>query len=166
MTSLICVDIESLGVNPTFSRIVAIGLWGEKYPEPLILLEQDESILLKKFLKSLNDDDFKFVGYNCKGFDIPFLIIRCLKHGLNVSKLDVDSIDLMLLLSNLSGKEKYKRLTDWAEFFNIKTESDGSGKMTAELWGQNDFEGIKTHLKCDMIRTKEIFERLRKSGVI
>lgn len=160
-------DCETTSLSGFDGRIVAIGykLIGTN-PSVKCLMMENEKEMLEKFITLLEQHKPTLVGYNIRSFDITFLRLRCLKHGVNCAVLDgLQKIDLM---NTVSGLVPYKkRLSDWSCFLGLSNNSfEHSGAQVPELWANRDFESIKKHAVEDVERTERLYDALVKSGIL
>lgn len=149
-------DIETTGLYPIVHRIVCIGFAceGEKH----VIIDRDERGILRQFLELLRPDD-TLVGFKL-GFDYGFLVLRCLKHGLNPQKLiSCERIDLLKPVKELL-EGKWVSLQNLADYFELKYEKT-SGKKIPELWEAGDHEAIEKHCLIDVELTAQLFDRLK-----
>lgn len=83
---LIARDIHAGGLNPVTGEVVAVSM-ARGDNDPIVFyrtLEQPEEVLMADVIKYIQDSGFiTFVGYNVKGFDIPFLATRQLLLKMN-----------------------------------------------------------------------------------
>ncbi len=120
-------DIETLGLDPFESRIVAIGY---DLGDPEVLIGEEKEII-EKFLE-IPRDEVVLIGYNILGFDLPFLVARGLKHGINeIQKLRTGYvIDLMDVVSRYltTSKRRWVNQKEVCSFLGLETKDviDGS----------------------------------------
>ncbi len=149
-------DIETTGLYPIVHRIVCIGCMREA--EKVAIIDQDERGMLQQFLEFLQPDD-TMVGFNLD-FDYGFLVLRCLKHGLNPLRLiSCERIDLLRHVKNLLLGKRVS-LQALADYFKIKHEKT-SGVEIPELWEAGNHKAIKKHCLIDVELTAQLFERLK-----
>jgi len=148
-------DIESTGLYAIVHRAVCIGaMRGGKIE---YFIEKDEKKMLENFLAYLNVDD-TLIGFNI-GFDYGFLVLRCLKHKLDPSRLIArPRIDLMDIVVRLLNGSKVS-LQTLADFFRISY-TPASGKFAPEMWEAGDLDAIRHHCLSDIMLTSELHERL------
>jgi DNA polymerase III epsilon subunit-like protein len=148
-------DCETTGLYAIVHRIICIGAMREGKIEYFI--DRDEKKMLENFLAFLSVDD-GLVGFNI-GFDYGFLVLRCLKHKLNPSRLIArPRIDLMDIVVRLLNGSKVS-LQTLADFFRI-TYNPVSGKFAPEMWEAGDLDAIRHHCLSDIMLTSELHERL------
>ncbi len=157
------VDIETLGLDPFESRLIAIG-YDNGTKE--VLINEDEKELIENFLDVLNDNSkVVLIGYNIIGFDLPFLIARGLKHGIQeVQKLRTGYIiDLMDVVSRYltTSKRRWIKQKEICSFLGLDTRDVIDGSEIPRLFEQKEFEKIKQHCLNDLRLTKELFLKLK-----
>lgn len=92
------IDTETSGLYPIVHRVVCIGYMREG--EEAAIVDRDERGMLQQFMGSLRPDDV-VVGFNLD-FDYGFLVLRCLKHGLDPTRLvSCERIDLLRPINSL-----------------------------------------------------------------
>jgi DNA polymerase elongation subunit (family B) len=83
----IYLDIETTGLSWSQNHIIMIGVRfsdGFRYIDG-IFNDKDEKTILEKFLRFLNQWDGQnclLIGHNIFAFDLPFIIARCIHHGI------------------------------------------------------------------------------------
>jgi len=149
------IDVETTGLYPIVHRIVCIGYSCEG--EKRAIIDRDERGMLQQFLEILQFGD-ALVGFRL-GFDYGFLVLRCLKHGLNPQKLiSCERIDLQEPVRHLTeGRVSLQALADYFKLEYEKT----SGKEIPEQWEAGDHEAIKRHCLTDVELTVQLFEHLK-----
>jgi len=158
------VDVETLGLDPLESRLIAIGYDCNGSSE--VIIGEDERKIIENFLKVFNDcNDVVLIGYNIIGFDLPFLIARGLRHGIyEIQRLRTTYIiDLMDIVSRYltTSKRKWVKQKEICSFLGMDTRDVIDGSEIPRLFEQKDFETIKQHCLNDLRLTKELFFRLK-----
>jgi len=161
-------DIECTSLDSDVGMTVAIGLilpngetkifFAENPSEERKIIE--ESIeLIKKFKK-----EPIVIWY--AGFDIPFLVTRAIKHGLDISEIyDFKVIDLCKLVQK-NLKFRSNKLDEVSKFFGIEKNLSITGKDVHKLYlkaikgNEEAREKIVEHCKDDLLAMKKIFEKL------
>jgi len=134
-------DIETTGLYPFVHRIVCIG-WACEGKKRTVV-DRDERGMLQQFLDFLQPGD-TLVGYNFD-FDYGFLVLRCLKHGVNPQKLiSCERIDLMKPIKTLI-EAKGVSLQSLADFFGFEYEKT-SGKKNPRVLGKRRLRGHQAAL--------------------
>lgn len=107
--------VNRAGLYAEFSRIVCISVAYIKGGELIMCSysHREEAVLLARFMGALDSflkcrKDAKLTGHSVKGFDIPFIFRRCLKHGIICNRL-IDVADKKPWeVSALDTKELWK----------------------------------------------------------
>lgn len=142
-------DIETTGLDPFSDMVIAIGYSTNKRATVLM---GDEKEILMKFSKMLKRAE-KVVGFNITDFDMPFLLIRCIKHSVAISF--PEAVDL----SKLSPHRK--RLEDWCRFLNIKRTYELNGSRILELYLKGKLDLVKKHCLDDVKAAREVWSRYK-----
>ena len=109
--------------------------------------------MLLRFAKVLKGVD-KVIGFNITDFDIPFLLIRCMKHSTPIKLPEVFD------LSKLSPHRK--RLEDWCRLFNIKRSYELNGSRVLGLYLNKRLDLVKKHCLEDINAAETIWKRYKK----
>ena len=150
------IDTETSGLYPIVHRVVCIGYMREG--EEAAIVDRDERRMLQQFMGSLRPDDV-VVGFNLD-FDYGFLVLRCLKHGLDPLRLvSCERVDLLKPINSLLQGKRVS-LQALADYFKIEHEKT-SGKLIPELWEAGEHEAIKRHCLDDVRLTARLFDRLK-----
>lgn len=161
-----CFDIETTGLDPFSSRITAIGVSNGFGTDAMV--DKDEKYILEKFWEGVRRKYpyIRLVGFNCQGFDMPFLIIRSLKHNIKVFDLKGRIIDLREVLSNGNRYQKGK-LDDYAKLIGIEQKYNGySGFEAIRLWNENKLDELKEYVLTDVRITHKLYERMKETGIV
>ena len=153
----IFLDIETTGLSPLVHRVVCIGMADEE-KEPGTIIGENERDLLLKFWEAL-PDGAELVGFNLS-FDIGFLTLRCLRHGISpVKLLAAGKTDLSKLVRDIVPGERYMSLARLAKFFGIEKRTDGAA--IPDAWERRDLNAIQEHCEEDVAIVKTLWQILR-----
>ena len=164
---LLFLDIETTGLDPTNSNILCIGYSDGKKT----VVEHDTEIdSIISFLKLLSRPyDYALVGYNIKGFDLPFITTRAYANAIKpeyiVNLQLAYKIDLMRVVRNYmcAGRMKHD-LKTVCDIVGVDVENDDiDGSQVPEC---DDEEKIVEHCKKDVERVVKLFEELRPLCVV
>ena len=153
-------DIETMGLNPSYSEVILVGI--------MEVLSDGKCIITQYFAENKSeepellaalDEEFKkydyVLTYNGKHFDIPFIEKRFVKNGLKPCRTLPHNLDLYLLLNGHSELKKIlpnmkqKSVEEYMGFkIDRKDEISGadSVKMYEAFVSETD-ENIKADLK-------------------
>jgi len=168
--------ISELGLSPLTGKIIFIGVCISRTNEPSVSThsfgldgksERETLIEFWEFLNQVLSEDnwVKFVTYNGKEFDIPFILIRSTilnitnkVFKISTTPYSVDShIDLFL---NVFGKKS--TLNEWAFRYNLILSPDRiGGDMVQGLLNLGDFETIKSKCLEDCEITLKLYEKVK-----
>ncbi|RMH06386.1 MAG: hypothetical protein D6699_02385 [Aquificota bacterium] len=137
----------------------------EADPFPYEKLAQLEKSLLEKFWKFLDGAD-AIVSFNGKNFDLYFMKVRSMLHGIEIPPRFLNShsnfhIDLMEFLSDKRQEKSYK-FDFVCKKFGINTPKrfmDGS--MVMERFKRGDFKSIALYNLYDAIALAKLYLRLK-----
>lgn len=169
--------IKDYSCNPRLGRIVAISLnyRGEEKVNLVAPREEDEKEMLTTALTLLVDRDKNdlIVGYNSRGFDWPFLMVRAAYHRIdkyainkhreiwrNIEKRwdSTYHVDLMELVQCGGYSKSPGSLDDWSSFCGLASKKT-HGSEIYEMYKAGDFVGIQAHCEGDALRTALVFTR-------
>ena len=154
--------IDEAALHATSGRILAIGLLREgKYT----ILEGEESDVIKDFWSYYRRyDPQQFVGFNIRNFDLPYIIRRGFRRGIDYPRSIISGyrywreniIDLMDFWTLGVYGERIS-LDNFAKFLGIKGKN-GSGKFFGELY-KADRKAAIEYLKNDLDITHKIWDK-------
>lgn len=180
----------SLFLPPIFHQIVSwVGLWITSRMEPKEMASwtgNEEAEGVKKLADTLSQfKDFKVVHHNGKGFDLPLITYRAVKHGIVLPgrlfhhdiryRFSRDNVDLMDEFSNY-GASNYPGLKHLGALIGIPVKQTGMGSDVLEMYRKKEFSKIENYCHEDVMGTylvwlhlkftsgelkKDIFESLR-----
>lgn len=181
---------EGLGFSPLTGEIVALGVLdvdtdkgavyfqapGEEIPDSerdgVKFKQMDEREIIEQFWK-LADSSDEFIGFNSRGFDIPFIMIRSAIHGIRArkdlmagryayqQKFGANHVDLIDQLT-FYGAAKFKGgLHLWSRAFGIVSpKAQGvKGEDVAELYKNHQYLDIAHYNAEDLRATKELYKK-------
>jgi 3'-5' exonuclease len=168
-------DIESerkklLSLDPLLAKIACIGLYYPSTKITQLIMDQDESIMLKQFWNILAGFSGVFVSFNGQKFDCPFIIRRSMYHQIEPTNRDFlkytaynpmpEHFDVML---HISGREGYISLEHACQFLNVVSPKDGevSAENVAETYYKGEWDKIKQYCEKDLIATAELYLKVK-----
>ena len=140
---------------------------------------EGEKRILKQFWDFLDPVPTPwYIGYNIQGFDIPFLQVRALKHGLHqlARKLgrwstkpwDRKCIDLMHVWPRTgadkqawqSGLRGVGKLETVCHILGVELQTGVMGPEVWQAYLDRDTEGVESHLHHDIRQVRGVFKLL------
>jgi hypothetical protein len=152
---------------PMYHRMVSwVGLWIENTGQPRQKLSwngEDEKQGLENIFKAIGTyKDFGLIHHNGKGFDIPVLTYRAMKHGLQmpVRMNDYDiryryskhNVDLVDEFSNY-GASSWPKLKHLGQLIGIPFKQTGEGNQVLEMFRKNQLDLIEHYCYEDVMAT-------------
>lgn len=164
MNNVIVFDLSTEGLEPVKHRIIGISV--KTSLEERIFTSREEKHLLEMFWAYMRNKDFdKIIGFNSDNFDIPFLIVRSIKHKLPILKIRNKSIDLRKII--FGDEHKKGTLSDFQHLLGIEIVENGYAKMHMSLmWERDNMKNLKECLLNDVRITWKLYLRLRGAGLI
>ncbi|WP_461829011.1 ribonuclease H-like domain-containing protein [Aquifex sp.] len=129
-------------------------------------IKDKEKELLEKFFEDI-DGDLYLVSYNGKYFDIPFLRIRAMIHGIDFPAIFEDRdkhIDIVELLFRGRSYQFSKYSFDFiARHFGLKTPKERfDGKEVKNLFIAERYDTIAKYNASDVLVLYHLYKKLRK----
>lgn len=161
--------LERGALSPMTGRVLAIGLMEAGSDEVLIHHGDDEAALLKAFLDDAGDFiGGPLVGWNVKGFDIPFVSRRLWRYGMRPPKWwttrpgwgkEPMVIDLMEEWKCGDYKAPHTKLDHAAKFLGLDGKTGAHAKDFGKLYIE-DRESALAYLKRDVEIVANIYRRV------
>jgi predicted PolB exonuclease-like 3'-5' exonuclease len=151
-------------LNPIDSKIIAIGL-KQSNKDISIFFDSDEKKMLEDFWAELvtlrmGDPSNKIVGFNIKGFDLPFLVCRSFINGVEIAPfLLKDIFDIKENIHAFRYGNNRGKLKELAQMAGLEIYDDMGGAMVPEKYWPNDYETIKKYLQKDIEITEALHQR-------
>jgi len=185
---------EGLGFSALSGRIVALGVYdaekekGVVYYDPqdkkekeeeendITLKPASEKEMLAQFWKGAKEYD-RFVGFNSRAFDVPFMITRSAVNDVVPTKnlmrsryayqqsSDARHVDLMDELTFYGAVWRQKgSLHMWCRAFGIESPKAGgtTGDDVAALWKAGESKTIARYNGGDLRATKALYDKWHK----
>lgn len=166
---------ESEGLPaPPHHEVVCIGvLWfskGLKVKRIGIIGDgKEEAGILADFARFLDKHKPTIVTFNGRGFDLPVIAARCMKHGQPLMYYYRDRdvryrfssdghMDLLDFLSDF-GASKRSRLDVWAKLTGMPGKVGVDGKDVGPLVHAGRIQEVKDYCLCDVVQTAAVFLR-------
>ncbi len=152
---------------PMFHRMVSwVGLWIDNSGEPknkVAWSGEDEKQGLTELIQALSVyKDFGLIHHNGRGFDLPLITYRSLKHGLQLprrlSHHDIryrfsrQNIDLVDEFSNY-GASSWPKLNHLGQLIGIPFKQTGHGEDVLEMFRAGELSKIEHYCYEDVIAT-------------
>lgn len=144
---------------------------GEFKEDNFIFKQATEKEMLEKFWQGAKEYG-EFIGFNSRGFDVPFLMTRSVVHGIKPTRnlmegrylyqqRDAKHIDLQDQLTFYGATRKRGSLHLWSRLFNIKSPKSGgvTGDDVGRLFKEKKFLEIAKYNAGDLKATKELYEK-------
>lgn len=152
---------------PMYHRMVSwVGLWIENTGQPRQKLSwngEDEKEGLTQLFSALGAfKDFGLIHHNGKGFDLPVLLYRAMKHGLQMplrmnthdiryrfSKYNIDLVDEF---SNY-GASSWPKLKHLGQLIGIPFKQTGEGNEVLAMFNRKELDLIEHYCYEDVMAT-------------
>ncbi len=173
-------DIETTSLSGMDGRVTCIACMDEddKEEKISILWNEDEKIILETFFKMLCDEELLknnlvLLGFNIKSFDIPFIVKRAIVNEVFIpeSLLKSQIIDLRDICNSYELHfEKQSTATkgtlnEWAKIMGMEEKTE-DGLKCIDYFINREWDKLKEHCQYDVEITSELYERLKKIGLI
>jgi uncharacterized protein YprB with RNaseH-like and TPR domain len=167
-SSLIILDIETSSLEADAGIIIGAGVMSEAGQSEYFqaLNTKDEKPLLSKLLKRL-DSSSMIVTWSGRGFDIPFLTTRLLKHSMDpgpiLARTHLDLNEVVKSRLRLT----FTYLDHVCDFFEIKRDKGPMGLEVPHLYvkalegDETALKAIRDHCLDDLRVTREVFLKLK-----
>lgn len=160
---------------PMYHRMVSwVGLWVENTGKPAQKVSwngEDEAAGLNQLFKALlTYKDFGLIHHNGRGFDLPLLTYRAMKHNLQMPhrlnhydiryRFSKVNIDLMDEFSNY-GASSYPKLKHLGQLIGVPFKQIAEGNEVLEMYRRGELEEIEHYCYEDVIATYIVWLRMK-----
>lgn len=165
---IVILDIETSSLEADAGIVIGAGILPEPGKTEYFEAKRtdQEKNLLVKLLKRLGGYDV-IVTWSGRGFDVPFLTTRLLKHDLDpiplLAKIHLDLNEVVRSRLRLT----FTYLDHVCDFFGIRREKGPMGLEVPQLFvkalegDETALKSIRDHCVDDLNVTREVFLRLR-----
>ncbi len=162
--------IKSACLSPFTGRVIMIGCIQRQlsYEVHYEQIDIDEKFILRHFWELYDEHDF-VVGFNIKGFDLPFMARRSMKLGVTMpelmdrhNKYFLDKvIDLRDILACGEWQSKGS-LDDYSKFFGLPSKDNDVSKDFEYIWNTDKPRAIKGN-QIEVENIRDIFNIINKT---
>ena len=169
--------VAKAGLDGAYGRVCAIGMHASSGgASGCIMLndvEDGERDFLFNFVESVHTSlphgiPPVIVGHNITGFDLRFLMQRCMVHGVclpswwprDPKPWDSAVHDTMHMWA---GHRDYVSLDKLCIALGIEGKSGTNGADVAGMWERGEYEAIREYCMEDVLRTKACHERMMRA---
>jgi predicted PolB exonuclease-like 3'-5' exonuclease len=167
-------EAERLPAPPHHKVVVVGALWLDEahHPRKLGVLGElkDEAEILSDFARFIDERRPTIVTWNGRGFDMPVIAARCLRHGITLRHYycsrDVryrfspeGHLDLMDYLADF-GAAKPAKLDVVAKLIGMPGKVGVAGKDVGPLVYAGRVHDVRNYCLCDVVQTAAVFLRV------
>ena len=165
--------VKACSLNPRLGRIVCLAMKRENDPATCLTApnEGDEARLLLDFWEVLKREAFPQVGTWNGSFDLRFIVVRSLAHGILPTvavapwfrkyQYSPHFDAKMALLNWPSGYPSGEGLEEWSEFFGLPGKTDGmDGSQVYTRFLEGKLDEIAAYCIQDAEATAAIIDRI------
>ena len=160
---------------PMYHRMISwVGLWIENSGKPAQKTAwhgDDEVEGLKKLFDALlTYKDFGLIHHNGRGFDLPLLTYRSMKHNLQMPlrlnhydiryRFSKANVDLMDEFSNY-GASSYPKLKHLGQLIDVPFKQTAEGNEVLEMYKKGELEKIEHYCYEDVMATYIVWLRMK-----
>jgi len=161
---------------PPHHKVVVIGaLWLDEAHRPRKLgvlgESKDEPEILRDFAKFVDERRPTLVTWNGRGFDMPVIAARCLRHGITMKHYygsrDVryrfspeGHLDLMDYIADF-GAAKPAKLDIVAKLIGMPGKVGVAGKDVGPLVHAGKIQEVRNYCLCDVVQTAAVLLRVQ-----
>ncbi len=162
-------QLDKCALDIDLARIVAIGVQGSEYAEPVIYpcqSEREEKAALEALWSIVQPYPFpRLIGWNILAYDLPLLLRRSFYLGVSAPPIQMgkyrhpDIVDLMLTW-NFDGLVRTRSLAFVCKRLGIVVPDGINGAEVPGAIAAGRWEDVIAHARADVERMARIAERL------
>ncbi|MDZ7719250.1 MAG: ribonuclease H-like domain-containing protein [Balneolaceae bacterium] len=160
---------------PMYHRMISwVGLWVENGGKPVQKIGwhgDDEKEGLNKLFDALHTyKDFGLIHHNGRGFDLPLITYRAMKHNLQMPvrlnhydiryRFSKVNIDLMDEFSNY-GASSYPKLKHLGQLIGVPFKQTAEGNEVLKMYRENKLEEIEHYCYEDVMATYVVWLQMK-----
>ena len=160
---------------PMFHQVLSwVGLWIDNTGEPRNKVEwtgTNEKEGLEKLIEALSVyKDYGLIHHNGRGFDLPLINYRSLKHGLQLPRrmnhhdikyrFSQHNVDLVDEFSNY-GASSWPKLNHLGLLLGIPFKQAGEGNQVLEMYRKGELAKIENYCYEDVMATYVVWLRMK-----
>jgi predicted PolB exonuclease-like 3'-5' exonuclease len=167
--------VSSFSFMPLTNQVICVGISTDKDDSVKCIMSKDEGEVIRELaveLERLQNMYFEpihsIVTYNGKSFDIPVLMVKCMKHGVHIpcivsafleSKYRAEkNVDMRDILTSW-GEELRGTQKQWGLYFGLTIPDNGDGSEIQGMWNEGKFDEIQAKNNTDIDVLKELHQR-------
>jgi DNA polymerase elongation subunit (family B) len=163
--------LDCLGLDPCTGRIICIGVHWLELDRSRVYCQEDERELLANFWSDIGQiRPQRFVTFNGKSFDFPYINIRSAINGVPIPRdilLDTRRFsterhfDVREVLTNF---DRYRKgtLEFFCDIFGVNSPKNGiDGSKVGDYFKQGRLDEIAHYCLADCKATGELYQRLK-----
>lgn len=168
--------VKECSLNARLGRVLCIGYSlpcsdGRVVSAFMAPQEEQEAAMLADFWRMVGQQGGRIVTFNGRSFDLRFLVLRSLAHGIRPSVAPETvrawfaryvvrpHCDIRDLLTNWDQRES-GTLEEWCRFVGVAYENGHTGADIYELYRAAKFTEIATKCQQDVKATQALYERV------
>ena len=158
-------DLSTEGLEPLKHRI--LGITTKTEDEERIFTQRDEKALLSEFWAYVEAKQFqRLIGFNSDNFDVPMLIVRSIKHKVEIPCIKDKLVDLRKVIIGYTEHRK-GTLDDFKDLLEISFfDSRYRNMHMSLLWETEDIPKLREFLLRDVKVTWQLYEHVSGAGLI
>jgi len=166
--------VKTASVNPRLGRLLCSG-WGYAKDDIHVdyaVTDADEKALIRSAWQRLADNDGRVAGWNSRGFDLRFLVIRSLINGVEPTLPpaiiadwfkkygSIYHFDAKLALMDGDAMSQ-EGVNEWAAALGLPGKTDGmSGRDVWPLFQRGEHERITQYQRGDIVSEMAIVDKI------
>ena len=167
--------IAGFSFAPLTNQVVCIGFSTDKDNTVYALTNSNEETLMFEFQAEINrlenmygESIYSVVTFNGKAFDIPILMVKCMRYGVHISRIMnayleskyriEKSVDMRDVLTSW-GEEQRGTQKQWGLYFGLTIPDTGDGSEIQGLWNAGKIDEIKLKNNTDIDVLRELHQR-------
>lgn len=162
--------LEKAALNPETATVAIFGMWRNGEVEQAVVRDDGkviEDVILATAVRWISESKGPVLGWNLKGFDIPFLVRRCWMTGIRVPSSIYNPLsrypipdrftDMMDAWKVGSWKSPHTSLNNAMRAMGLPGKPDG--KEFAKLWATDRAAALE-YSRAELIGQSQLYRRM------